>query len=250
MRHRIFGLIGFPLGHSFSKKYFKDKFLSENITDADFLNFELENPDDFLKLIEKNPQLEGLTVTIPYKSSFLPLMDEISDEVKEIGALNVVKIQRKRGNVKLFGYNTDIFGFEKFLLEHLQTHHKQALILGTGGSSKAVAYILRKLEINYLFVSRNNSNDKTLLYNDLTKELIQSHQLIINTTPLGMFPNLDSCPNISYKYLMDKHFLFDLVYNPEQTLFMKKGIEQGATACNGYDMLHYQADKAWEIWNS
>jgi shikimate dehydrogenase len=250
MQIRSFGLIGFPLGHSFSKDYFKNKFISEHIDDVDFLNFELRNLNDFHKLIEENPQLEGLTVTIPYKEAILSFMNEISDEVRKIGAMNVIKINRNNERIHLSGYNTDVYGFEKSLLDHLQPHHKQALILGTGGAAKAVAFVLDNLGINYLLVSRNPVNKNTVSYNDLTKELIKSHALIINTTPIGMFPNVDFCPDIPYKYLTDKHFLFDLTYNPQQTLFMKKGMEWRAMVCNGYNMLQYQADKAWEIWNS
>lgn len=249
MQNRSFGLIGFPLGHSFSKDYFKNKFLSEDIDNVDFQNFELDNLKDFYKLIEKNPQLEGLTVTIPYKETILPLMDKVSDEVKEIGAMNVIKINRKNEQFYLLGYNTDIYGFEKSLLQHLQPHHKQALILGTGGSAKAVAFVLQKIGIDFLFVSRDYRYENALTYRDLTKKSIKQYSLIINATPIGMFPNVDFYPEILYKYLTDKHFLFDLVYNPQQTLFMKKGMEYGAMVCNGYDMLQYQADKAWEIWN-
>ncbi len=246
---RLFGLIGFPLGHSFSKDYFKNKFASEEIDNVDFLNFELENLNGLCGLIEENSYLEGLTVTIPYKEAILSFMNEISDEVQKIGAMNVIKINRNNGRIYLSGYNTDAYGFEKSLLEYLDTHHKQAFILGTGGAAKAVAFVLDNLGINYLFVSRNTVKKDTVLYNDLTKESMASHTLIINATPMGMYPNVDICPDIPYQYLTDKHFLFDLVYNPQQTLFMKKGIEHGAMVCSGYDMLRYQADKAWEIWN-
>lgn len=246
---RLFGLIGFPLGHSFSKKYFEDKFRTENIQNVDFRIFELESLDDFYQLINDNPYLEGLTVTIPYKETILPFVDEISEEVQKIRALNVIKINRQNEKIHLSGYNTDIYGFEKSLLKYLQPHHKRALVLGTGGAAKAVGFVLGKLEIDYLFVSRNSENKNTLSYKDLTKEIIESYSLIINTTPLGMYPNINSCPDIPYQYVTDKCFLFDLAYNPELTLFMQKGIEHGAMVCNGYDMLRYQADKAWEIWN-
>ena len=246
---KLFGVLGFPLGHSFSKKYFENKFISENIKDACFLNFEVENLDDLHELINGNPQLEGFTVTIPHKTAMFPLMNELTDEVKEIGALNVVKIKRQDGQVFLFGYNTDVYGFEKSLLSSLQPHHKQALVLGTGGAAKAVVFVLKKLGIDYLFVSRKPEDNNTLSYNNLTEEIIKSYPLIINTTPLGMFPKIDSYPEIPYEFLTDKHFLFDLVYNPEQTLFMQKGIERKAQVCNGYDMLCYQAEEAWKIWN-
>ena len=246
---KLFGLVGYPLGHSFSKKYFEKKFLSEHIQNVDFLNFELENIENLHRLIHENEKLTGFTVTIPHKVSILPFMDEITDEVKKIGALNVVKINRQNNKIHLTGYNTDVYGFEKSLLEQIEPNHTQALVLGTGGSANAVGFVLKKLGINCLFVSRNAKDENTISYNDLTKEIIQSYSLIINPTPLGMFPEVETCPNIPYQYLTDKHFLFDLVYNPENTLFMQKGIEQGAKTCNGYDMLCYQAEEAWEIWN-
>ena len=246
---KLFGLVGFPLGHSFSKKYFENKFVSEDIKDADFLNFELESLDGLRELINRNPQLKGFTVTIPHKISMLPLMDEITDEVRKIGALNVVKINRHTNKINLTGYNTDVYGFEKSLLEQIEPNHKQALVLGTGGSANAVGFVLKKLGIDFRFVSRNARDENTISYSDLTKEIIQSYPLIINTTPLGMYPKMETCPNIPYQNLTEKHFLFDLVYNPEQTLFMQKGTEQGAKTCNGYDMLCYQAEEAWKIWN-
>ncbi|MDR0368523.1 MAG: shikimate dehydrogenase [Bacteroidales bacterium] len=249
MIRRRFGLIGFPLGHSFSKKYFEDKFISENITDTEFLNFEMQRLDNLFLLIDENPLLHGFTVTIPHKSSILPFMNTLSDEVREIGSLNVVKIQRTDKTIELHGFNTDVFGFEKSLCEHWQPHHHSALILGTGGSAKAVAYVLRKMKITYSFVSRTPFGEHAIAYHHLNKEIIKSNPLIINTTPLGMSPDTDSCPDIPYNFLTDKHFLFDLVYNPTQTLFLQKGLQQGTLACNGYDMLRYQADQAWKIWN-
>jgi len=246
---KLFGLVGYPLGHSFSKKYFEKKFLSEHIQNVDFLNFELENIENLHRLIHENEKLTGFTVTIPHKVSILPFMDEITDEVKKIGALNVVKINRQNNKIHLTGYNTDVYGFEKSLLEQIEPNHTQALVLGTGGSANAVGFVLKKLGINCLFVSRSTKDENTISYSNLTEEIIHSCLLIINTTPLGMFPEVETCPNIPYQYLTDKHFLFDLVYNPEQTLFMQKGTEQGARVCNGYDMLCYQAEEAWEIWN-
>ena len=245
----MFGLIGFPLGHSFSKEYFNNKFISEHISNVDFQNFELESLHNLYQLIKENPQLGGFTVTIPYKEAILPLMNKVSKEVEEIQALNVVKISRQGEEIYLSGYNTDVYGFEKSLREQNQPHHRQALVLGRGGAAKAVAFVLERSGIDYLFVSRNPENKHTIAYKDLIKEIIDSHTMVINTTPLGMFPKVDSCPDIPYQYLSDKHFLFDLVYNPKQTVFLQKGMERGAKICNGYDMLCYQADKAWEIWN-
>ena len=250
---RTFGLIGFPLGHSFSQKYFSEKFKRENITDAEFKNFPLENINDFPKLIENNPSLRGLSVTIPHKQSIIKFLNEVDDVVKEVGAVNCVKIHRTSdiGHRTSTGFNTDVFGFEKSLLPLLKSHHTKALILGTGGASKAVRYVLKKLGIEFSFVSRSEKPaSNSYSYNDLSSEIISSHALIINTTPLGMFPDVNSCPPIPYQHLTEKHLLYDLIYNPEETLFLKKGKERGAQIKNGLEMLQLQADKAWEIWNS
>jgi shikimate dehydrogenase len=250
---RTFGLIGFPLGHSFSQKYFSEKFKRENITDAEFKNFPLENINGFPKLIENNPFLCDLSVTIPHKQSVMKFLNEVDDVAKEVGAVNCVKIRRTSdiGQWTSTGFNTDAFGFEKSLLPLLKSQHTKALILGTGGASKAVKYVLKKLGIEFSFVSRSEKPAaSSYSYNNLSSEIISSHTLIINTTPLGMFPDVNSYPSIPYEHLTEKHLLYDLVYNPEETLFLKKGKEKGAQIKNGLEMLQLQADKAWEIWNS
>jgi shikimate dehydrogenase len=243
-----FGLIGYPLGHSFSKKYFTQKFEKENISDARYELFPLPDIAEFNTLIRKRPQLKGLSVTIPHKEVVIPFLDELSEEAKVIGAVNTIKITRNQNIIHAKGHNTDVFGFTKSLKETGRNFH-QALILGSGGASKAVAYALAKTGIQYHTVTRNkkNKSKEFLAYNELDKSLIQNSDLIINTTPLGTFPNPEQAPDIPYKHITDNHFLFDLVYNPSETLFMKKGKTQGAVVKNGLMMLHYQADKAAEI---
>jgi shikimate dehydrogenase len=248
---RTFGLIGYPLSHSFSEKYFTEKFKQENITDCEFRNFPLEDITKLQDIIKNNPTLCGLSVTIPHKRNVIPFLNEIDEAAKEIGAVNCIHLppQSPRGSkgVRLIGYNTDAFGFEKSLKPLLKPHHSQALILGTGGASKAVAYILEKYKIKFSFISRAKNK---LSYSDLTQSVLKKHSLIINTTPVGMFPNVNECPDIPYHFLSQKHLLYDLTYNPEETLFLKKGKEKGAQIKNGLEMLHLQAEKAWEIWNS
>jgi len=242
---RTFGLIGFPLTHSFSQKYFSEKFKKENISDAEFKNFPLENINDFPRLLASNPTLCGLSVTIPHKQSMMRILIEMDTVARETGAVNCIKVSET-----LTGFNTDVFGFEKSLLPLLKNHHTKALILGTGGAAKAVEYVLKKSGIEYLFISRSQKPEAgNCSYNDLDNEIISSHPLIINTTPLGMFPDADSYPRIPYEHLTEKHLLYDLVYNPQETLFLKKGKEKGAQVKNGLEMLQLQADKAWEIWN-
>jgi len=249
---RTFGLIGYPLGHSFSQKYFTEKFKRENITDAEFKNFPLEDVSDFPKLIENNPSLRGLSVTIPYKEEIIKFLNEVDDVVKEVGAVNCIKVSLMTddGRPMLKGFNTDVFGFEKSLLPLLKSQHTKALILGTGGASKAVKHVLKKSGIEFSFVSRSQQPEAgSINYNNLDSKIISTHTLIINATPLGMFPDVNSYPQIPYEYLTEKHLLYDLVYNPEETLFLKKGKERGAQIKNGLEMLQMQADKAWEIWN-
>lgn len=246
---RRFGLIGFPLGHSFSKRYFTEKFSSERISDAQYENYPLEHIDIFPELIEKTEFLVGLNVTIPYKTTILRFLNETDKDATAVGAVNVIKITERNGEKKLKGFNTDIYGFRESLVPHLKTDHNKALILGTGGSSLAVRYVLSSLGIDFLSVSRTPSA-ANISYSDLTDELLKDRNLIINTTPLGMFPEIEFCPDINYKALSGNHILFDLVYNPEMTKFLSKGEEQGCTIIGGLRMLHLQAEKAWEIWNS
>lgn len=238
-----FGLIGFPLTHSFSKKYFTEKFIRENIPSVEYDSYPLDDISGLLSLLGSQPLLAGLNVTIPYKEKVIPYLDELSDEVKQIGACNCISINGGR----LTGYNTDVIGFEKSLKKKLKPHHKRALVLGTGGAAKAVYYVLEKNNIPYLKVSRN-AGYLQLSYESLTSEIIESHQLIVNTTPLGMYPDINSFPLIPYNSLDSRHYLFDLVYNPTKTVFLFKGDERGAETENGADMLIYQAEASWDIW--
>ncbi|MBO4984548.1 MAG: shikimate dehydrogenase [Bacteroides sp.] len=243
-----YGLIGFPLGHSFSKGYFNEKFAAEQI-DAEYLNFEIPSIEEFKTVIEDNPTLRGLNVTIPYKQQVIPYLDELDKDAEKIGAVNVVKVIRNaKGKVKLVGYNSDIIGFTQSIEPLLQPHHTKALILGTGGASKAVHRGLEKLGLTVRFVSREKRNTDTLTYQELTPEVISEHTVIVNTTPLGMYPKVDACPDIPYKCLTSDHLLYDLLYNPDETCFMKQGKKYGATVKNGLEMLLLQAFAGWEIW--
>ena len=239
---RLFGLIGFPLSHSFSKRYFTEKFEREELSDCAYENYPIPSIDE-LKKILAIPGLEGLNVTIPYKEKVIPFLYQASTVVKKIKACNCIKIR----NGKLYGYNTDIAGFEKSLKKNWNPFlHSHALILGTGGSAKAVKYVLDKYDVKYKKVSRKPSAD-SYSYEQLTKSIIAKYKLIINTTPLGMFPNIVEAPPIPYEFLTSEHFLFDLIYNPAKTLFLKKGEDQGAFIQNGYDMLVEQAEVNWKL---
>lgn len=240
---RVFGLIGKPLTHSFSQSYFSEKFSRENIADAVYSNYELNAIEHLPALIKQQPSLQGLNVTIPYKEAVLHYLDEQSPEVKHIKACNCIRIEKGR----MKGFNTDAYGFETSLLPYLQKQHKKALILGTGGASKAVAFVLEKLGISSLFISR--SSTQYLSYNDVNEKIINSHKLIINTSPVGMYPHVNFAPQIPYDQLSSDHLLYDLIYNPSKTLFLQKGEERGATIVNGYDMLVLQAEESWRIWN-
>jgi shikimate dehydrogenase len=242
----LYGLIGFPLGHSFSKKYFTEKFQQENIIDCRYELFPLDSIKDFPSLLKSNPYLKGLNVTIPYKQDVLTYVTQQTDEVIKIGAANTLKIN---GN-KIVAYNTDVIGFEKSFLQNLKPTHKKALVLGTGGSSKAVKYVLEKLGIDYLIVTRKEqTEDGYLNYSQIDEEVIKEYSIIINCTPVGTFPNDKEYPQLPYNFISPKHYLFDVVYNPEKSLFLKMGEEQGASIQNGYDMLVIQAEESWKIWN-
>lgn len=243
---KLFGLIGHPLTHSFSKKYFTEKFVKENITDCEFLLFDIPNIKEFRNVLEQNPNLKGLSVTIPYKEVVMEYLDEIDETAKKIGAVNTIKIE----NNNLIGYNTDYFGFKQSLKPFLEISQERALILGTGGASKAVFYALNSLNIKCLFVSRNPKNDNEISYEDVNEYIIRNHQIIVNTTPIGTFPNINEKPTINYNELTSKHLLYDLVYNPSETQFLKEGKQRRAMVLNGLQMLQLQAEKAWEIWNS
>lgn len=243
---RKFGLIGKNISYSFSKSFFDKKFKKEGITGATYTNFDIDNIAEFPNIINTNPDMVGLNVTIPYKESIIPFLDSLNKKAKKIGAVNTIKILE---NGQLKGYNTDYYGFKKTLKPHLKPKHKRALILGTGGASKAIAYTFKTLNIEYQFVSRKPSKKGQLTYKSLTEDIINTYQILVNCTPLGTYPNLEECPNIPYKGISKDHIAFDLIYNPEQTLFLKKSQDQKATTINGAKMLKYQAKKAWSIWN-
>lgn len=247
MDFRLFGLIGYPLGHSFSLPYFTRKFEEEKIH-AEYRNFPLEQIGEFEELVKREPNLAGLNVTVPYKQKIIPFLDALHPTARSIGAVNTIFFCRKEGRLSLLGYNSDVTGFERSLKEHLKEEHKQALVLGNGGSSRAVIYVLDKLGIASQVISRQEG-EGLLSYEQLNDGIIADSTLIINTSPLGMYPKVDGFPDIPYGALGPRHLLFDLVYNPEKTLFLKKGQEQGATIVNGTDMLIYQAEGSWEIWN-
>jgi len=245
---RCFGLIGFPLSHSFSKKYFTEKFEREEIPDCRYDNFPIEHIDLLMSLISRNRDLCGLNVTIPFKEQVIALLDELDREAAEVGAVNTVRILRNDHKIWLKGFNTDVFGFQKSITPFLHNHSYNAFILGTGGSSKAVDFVLKKMGMKVIFVSRNPSRENHKSYKDLHK-LIRQPAVIVNASPSGMYPHTDNCPDIPYELLTPDHILFDLVYNPPQTLFLSKGKERGATIINGLQMLHMQAERSWEIWN-
>ncbi len=245
MKH--YGLIGYPLTHSFSKKFFTEKFEKEN-TDAAYFNFEIESIEKFPKIISNNPDLIGLNVTIPYKEKVIPFLDEIDEAAEKVGAVNTVKIIHKNNRIHLKGYNTDTWGFESSLKPLLKDHHKKALILGTGGASKAIKFVLTKLGITFVSASIEELKENEIRYEDIDSNLMKEFLLIINATPLGTYPKTETFPAIPYESITKKHLLFDLVYNPETTKFMEKGKEKGASVKNGYDMLLGQAIRSYEIW--
>lgn len=238
-----YGIIGYPLGHSFSKGFFSEKFARESI-DAQYLNFEIPDVAMLPDVLRNNPEIRGLNVTLPHKQAVIPLLDEMSEEAKEIGAVNVIRVRDGR----LKGFNSDIIGFTNSIKPLLMPHHKKALILGTGGASKAIRVGLNRLGIEWTYVSRS-PREGMITYEDITAETLQEYTVIVNCSPVGMFPKVDAAPAIPYELLSPQHLLFDCVYNPEETLFMKKGREQGATVKNGLEMLHLQAVASWDFWN-
>jgi len=246
-RFKLYGLIGFPLGHSFSQQYFNTKFETEGIN-AQYRNFELPDIGDFMELISEYPDLCGLNVTIPYKQDVIHYMNSMDTVAREVGAVNVIKFTRKGDDIKLTGYNTDVIGFTDSIKPLLTTGHKKALVLGSGGAARAVKYSLKQLGIEPIVVSRT-SRPGVLTYRELTPEVMASHTVIVNTTPLGMYPDIDNCPDIPYDLLTPGHLCYDLLYNPDETLFMKKAALQGAKTKNGLEMLMLQAFASWDIWN-
>lgn len=239
-----FGLIGFPLSHSFSKGYFTDKFINEQIHDCAYDVFPLAKIEDFVSLCEERNNLQGLNVTIPYKQAVIPFLDELDSEAAAIGAVNTIKFSQG----KKIGYNSDCYGFEMSLQPLLQAHHTTALILGTGGASKAVEYVLQKLGIAFQYVSRTKQ-ENVITYTEIDKSVMQHYTLIVNTSPVGMYPNVDAAPEIPYEYIDKQHLLYDLVYNPVETRFLYEGKIRGAQIKNGLEMLHLQAERSWQIWN-
>jgi shikimate dehydrogenase len=259
-----FGLIGYPLGHSFSEKYFSEKFINEGLEDHKYELFPLQNLSDFLKLLKEEQELCGLNVTIPHKIGVMYYLDEVDPVAKEVDAVNCIKFTKKNPVKSIFsgelctmtdnkpqlkGFNTDVYGFELSLRPLLEPQHKKALILGNGGAARAVKYVLEKLKIDYKFVSRKPLAGM-LAYKDITAATLKEYKIIINSSPVGTFPNTDEAPDIPYEFLDNKHLLYDLIYNPAETTFLKKGKEKGAKVKNGYEMLELQALKSWEIWNS
>ena len=272
-----YGIIGYPLGHSFSRGFFTEKFAREGI-DAQYLNFEIPEATMLKDVLRENPELKGLNVTLPHKQAVIPLLDDLSDEAREIGAVNVIKISQldnltisqldnftighsnnftngqlsdcKLSNcqIKLKGFNSDIIGFTESIKPLLMPHHKKALVLGTGGASKAICVGLKRLGLEWKYVSRT-PREGMITYKDITAETLQAYTVIVNCSPVGMFPKVDEAPAIPYELLTPKHLLFDCVYNPEDTLFLKRGREQGARGKNGLEMLHLQAIASWRFWN-
>ncbi|MUU78145.1 shikimate dehydrogenase family protein [Winogradskyella endarachnes] len=240
-----FGLLGRDISYSFSRGYFAKKFENENLPHS-YVNFDLQTIEELKTIIKNTHNLKGINVTIPYKEQVIPLLDKLNKTAKEIGAVNTIRFTKKN---KLVGYNTDFYGFKNSLQPHIQAHHKKALILGTGGASKAIAYALKKLKIQFDFVSRSHKKGVTFSYSDLTEAIVSEYTIIINCTPIGTFPNVEACPDIPYKGLTKYHILYDLIYNPEQTKFLNHGFIKGATTINGLEMLKLQAEKSWEIWH-
>ena len=243
-----YGLIGYPLGHSFSVGYFNEKFKAEHI-DAEYLNFEIPSIDRFMEVVEEHPNLCGLNVPIPYKQQVIPFLDGLDKTAAAIGGVHVIKVIRlPKGKVKLVGYNSDVIGFCQSIEPLLTAHHTHALVLGTGGASKAVTYGLKSLGLQPVYVSRTK-RENILCYNDLSPEVMAQYSVIVNTSPVGMYPKVDQCPDIPYNLLTSNHLLYDLLYNPDETLFLKKGRAHGAETKNGLEMLLLQAFAAWNIWN-
>lgn len=247
LNKKTFGLVGKKISYSFSKGYFTDKFLNQGLTNHEYLNFDLESIQDFSKVIQEfHSTLKGVNVTIPYKQEIFKFLDDIDDTAKEVGAVNTVKYTDQG---KLIGYNSDVVGFEQSIVPLLKPHHTKALILGTGGASKAVSYVFKTLGIDSVKVSRNAFEKREILYDDLTKSLLSEYTIIINCSPVGTFPNVNQKPAIPYQFITHDHLLYDLIYNPKETSFLSEGMKKGARTKNGYEMLVLQAEESWRIWN-
>lgn len=243
-KEKKFGLVGKDISYSFSRGFFSEKFTSLQLSNYSYENFDLSDISEFAALINTNT-FSGLNVTIPYKELVIPFLNDLDETAEEIGAVNTIQFTANG----LKGFNTDAYGFENSLTNHLKDYHKNALIIGTGGASKAIAYVFKKLNIPFQFISRIPKKGQ-LSYKDLSKSIIQKHQIIVNSSPVGTHPNILDKPDIPYQYLTKRHFLFDLIYNPEKTAFLKEGEKKGAVISNGLSMLELQAEKAWKIWNS
>lgn len=247
-KNKVFGLLGKDIEYSFSRGYFTEKFEGLGFKNHKYVNFDLQNIEEFPSVIKEGGKtLGGVNVTIPYKEEVMQYLDKLDKTAKKIGAVNTIKFT-KRGNLK--GYNSDVVGFEKSIFPLIKENHKRALILGTGGASKAIAYALKKNGIKFKFVSRNPQKKKEISYQDLTEKVMSKYQIIINSTPVGTSPNTDKCPDVPYQFITENHLLYDLIYNPEVTTFLAKGREQGAVIKNGYEMLQLQAEESWRIWNN
>ncbi len=242
-----YGLIGYPLGHSFSISYHNQRFADEGIN-AKYLNFEIPSIDDLLEVLSANPELKGLNVTIPYKEKVMEFLDYISPEARAIGAVNVIKVEHEGKDIKLKGYNSDVIGFTKSIEPMLEDCHKKALVLGTGGASKAISFGLRSLGLETVYVSRYQ-RPGTIQYDTITPEVVKEYNVIVNCTPIGMYPQCDVCPELPYEAMDENNILYDLIYNPDETLFMKRGAQYGAQVKNGLEMLLLQAFASWEFWN-
>jgi shikimate dehydrogenase len=243
---KTFGLVGKNISYSFSRGYFTEKFEKLKLKKYKYVNFDIQQIKDFPSIIGAEKNVRGVNVTIPYKEEIIPFLDKLDETAKDIGAVNTVKFT-KRGNLK--GYNSDVVGFENSIKPLLKSHHKKALILGTGGASKAIAYALNKNNIKFKFVSRNPAGKNEISYASLSEETLLKYTVIINCTPLGTFPEIEKCPDIPYQFITDAHLLYDLIYNPEVSTFLSKGKEKGAIIKNGFEMLQLQAEESWRIWN-
>jgi shikimate dehydrogenase len=242
-----YGLIGFPLGHSFSINYFNQKFADEGIN-AKYMNFEIASIDDLPEVLSMNPELKGLNVTIPYKEKVMQFLDYVSPEARAIGAVNVIRVEHQGKKIVLKGYNSDVIGFTQSIEPMLEEYHKRALVLGTGGASKAITYGLRSLGLETVYVSRYERPD-TIQYDKITPEVVREYNVIVNCTPIGMYPKTEECPPLPYEAMNERNILYDLIYNPDETLFMKQGKKYGAEVKNGLEMLLLQAFASWEFWN-
>lgn len=241
-----YGLIGYPLGHSFSISFHNQRFADEGIN-AKYLNFEISSIDDLPAVLGSNPELKGLNVTIPYKEKVIPFLDYVSPEARAIGAVNVIRVVHEGKKISLRGYNSDVIGFTQSIEPMLEPYHKKALILGTGGASKAIAFGLKSLGLDSVFVSRYE-RPNTIQYERITPEVVKEYNVIVNCTPLGMFPKTEECPLLPYEALDERNILYDLIYNPDETLFMRRGAEHGAAVKNGLEMLLLQAFASWDFW--